>query len=70
MKATKEVLESAVGIINQKSKNTYELYYAYDMVQLVRLWEKGGQSPITGFISKSEMAHFLGYLQNYIWSEA
>jgi len=52
-----EIIKNQIKMLNNYSTAKYGLYQAYGKVQLVRLYDKGGQRGITGFCSKPELSH-------------
>lgn len=69
MKITIEILQKQIEMLNNNSINEYALYKAYGKVQLVRKCEKGGQEPITPFVSRSELSGMIMAIINYIVKE-
>ena len=62
---TKEMLNNQVKTLNAYATAKYALYWAYGKVQLVRVYDRGGQSGVTGFCSKKELSDILGALITY-----
>jgi hypothetical protein len=65
MKITKEILETEVKYLNTISKATYDLYWAYGKVQLVRIEETGGTSTVSNFGTKSEIFSIITAIEKY-----
>lgn len=62
---TKEILNNQIKMLNSYSKAKYGLYWAYGKVQLVRRYERGGQSALSNFCTKAELGNILGALITY-----
>ena len=65
MKITIEMLKMQIEMLNRNSNNEYTLYRAYGKCQLVRKSDKGGQEPITPFVSKGELSGMITAIINY-----
>lgn len=62
---TKEILNNQIKMLNSYSKAKYGLFWAYGKVQLVRYYERGGQSALSNFCTKAELGNILGALITY-----
>lgn len=60
-----EIIKNQIKMLNSYSSAQYGLYQAYGKVQLVRLYDKGGQSGLTGFCSKPELSAILSAMITY-----
>lgn len=69
MTATKENLDIALGFLNTHSNKKYGIYYAYGKSQLVRLYNGGGQTPVSNFITRSELLSLINAITIYAIEE-
>ena len=60
-----EIIKNQIQMLNNYSTAKYGLYQAYGKVQLVRLYENGGQRGITGFCPKPELNRILSAMITY-----
>ena len=65
MKITKEILTAKVEYLNLISNQTYDLYYAYGKVRLVKKDKKGGISNVSEFGTKAEIANIITAIERY-----
>ena len=65
MTITKEILNAKVEYLNAISNQTYDLYYAYGKVRLVKREEKGGISNVSEFGTKAEIANIITAIERY-----
>jgi hypothetical protein len=69
MTITKEILNAKVEHLNAISNQTYDLYYAYGKVRLVKREEKGGISNVSEFGTKTEIANIITAIERYNYFE-
>ena len=65
MTITKENLSTQIEYLNAISNQTYDLYYAYGKVCLVKKEEKGGISMVSEFGTKAEIANIITAIERY-----
>lgn len=69
MTIAKEILSAKVEYLNAISKKTYDLYYAYGKVRLVKKEENGGISNVSEFGTKAEIANIITAIERYSYFE-
>ena len=65
MRITIAILEEKVKYLNMISKNTYTLYQAYGKVRLDKVTEHGGQSAVSAFGTKANIANIIDAIEVY-----
>ena len=69
MTITKEILAAKVEYLNAISNQTYDLYYAYEKVRLVKKEEKGGISNVSELGTETEIANIITAIERYSYFE-